>query len=416
MCKTTFNIITPTQKYLLLILLFGVIIPFVYGQPREELEQEKQRIEEEINLTTQMLKETKKSAETNLNQLIILNNQIKQREELINNINNRVSIINNQINELEGEIEILDSELKELKDSYANMIYHAYKNRSEYQRLMFLFSAKDFNQAYMRMKYMQKYARHRELQAEKIEETTNELNLQLSILEQNKKEQQNLLANYRNEINNLTHEKEEQSKTLNTLRNKEETLASQLKQQEKEAEELSKEIQRIIEEEKRRAAEKAKAEGRATPAKAFELTPEEQIISNNFYENKGALPWPSERGVITQHFGKQPHPVLSGVSISSDGVNISTTEGAKARAVFKGTVVRVFSIPGGNNAIIIRHGEYLTVYSNISEVFVSNGQKINTQQEIGIISTDPRDRKTELHMQVWKGTDKLNPEHWIAKR
>ncbi len=400
----------------LLILLLAILSGNIAAQTRENLEKERQRIQQEINLTNQLLEETKKSAETNINQLVILNNQISQREELLRTINNKISFINRQINSLTQEIKSLNKELEELKDSYANMIRHAYKNRDKNHRLMFLFSSKDFNQAYMRMKYMQQYARDRQLQAEKIIQTAQKLDEQVAELESSKKEQQQLLADHRKEIETLTTEREEQSNTVQSLRRKERSLMSQLKQQEKEAEELSNAIQRIIEEERRKAAEKAKAEGREAPATVFELTPEDQIISDNFYENKGSLPWPSERGIITRPFGEQSHPVLPGIRISNDGINISTTEGAKARAVFEGTVVRVFSVPGGNNAIIIRHGEYLTVYSNLAEVTVSNGQKVNINQEIGVISTDPRDNKTEVHLQIWKGTQKLNPAEWLARR
>ncbi len=415
MVKIILNNTMLKSRYLLL-LISAIITINVSGQTRESLERERQRIQEQISLTSRLLQETKKSAETNLNQLVILNNQITQREELLRNINNKITFINRRIKNLTKEIELLNTELEELKESYANMIRHAYKNRDAHNRLMFIFSAKDFNQAYMRIKYMQQYAHHRKLQAEKIEETAKKLDKQVSELEENKNEQQELLAEHQKEIKNLTLEKEEQNQTIQALRNKEQSLLNQLNQHEKEAEQLTRAIQRIIEEERRKAAERARAEGREAPATIFELTPEEQIISDNFYENKGSLPWPSERGIITSRFGEQDHPVLPGIRISNDGINISTTEGAKARAVFEGTVVRVFSVPGGNNAAIVRHGEYLTVYSNLSEITVRNGQRVNTRQEIGVISTDPRDRKTVLHLQIWKGAEKLNPAEWIARR
>jgi len=400
----------------ILLWLFATATVVATGQTRESLERERQRIQEEISLTSQMLEETKKSAEISLNQLVILNNQIIQREELLRNIRNKITFINRRINVLTKETENLNHELEELKNSYANMIRHTYKNRDANHRLKFIFSSQDFNQAYMRMKYMQQYAHHRKLQAEKIQKATEKLEMQISELEENKNQQQELLAEHRKEIQNISREKEEQNQTVQALRNKEQSLLNQLQQHEKEAEELSRAIQKIIEEERRRAAEKARAEGRVAPTTVFELTPEEQIISDNFYENKGSLPWPSERGIITRPFGEQPHPVLPNIRISNDGINISTTEGAKARAVFEGIVVRVFSVPGGNNAVIIRHGEYLSVYSNLSEVNVRNGQKVYTRQEIGVISTDPRDMKTELHLQIWKGTQKLNPSEWIAGR
>ena len=402
-------------KIVLFFFIIGSLF-FSYGQNRNELESERQRINREIALTNELLQETKKSAKTSINRLVILNNQIEKRKTLLNNIRSEITIINQQVESYEKEIDILNTELEELKESYANMIYHAYKNRSSYDRLMFIFAAKDFNQAYMRIRYMQQYSHHRKLQAERIEDAANKLDEKIAKLEERKIEQQIYLTQHQNELNILTAEKVEQNRTVHSLRQKEQSLLAQLKQKEKEANELSRAIERIIEEERRRAAEKARAEGRATPDRVFELTPEERIISDNFYENKGKLPWPSERGVITRHFGEQDHPVLPGIRISNDGVNISTTKGAMARAIFEGTVVRVFTQPRGDNAVIIRHGEYLTVYSNLTEVIVRNGQRVEIRQEIGVISTDPRENETELQLQIWKGNKKLNPTEWIARR
>ena len=403
-----------SKLILLLVLISSVVC--VFGQTREELEEERRKIEEEMELTSQLLEETKESAETNLNQLVILNNQISRREELLENIENKVSVINHQIENFTQDIDKLNEELEELKDSYAEMIRHAYKNRNAYHRLMFIFSADDFNQAYMRMKYLQQYAHHRKLQAEKIEEASSELEERIAELEASKNDQQDLLAEHREELTKLTQEKQEQNETLNTLRQREQALMDELSQQQERAQQLSNAIEEIIEEERRRAAEKAEAEGTATPTKAFELTPEEEIISENFHENKGSLPWPSERGIITQRFGEQPHPVLPGIKVSNDGINISTTEGAKAKALFEGTVVRVFTTPGGDNAVIVRHGEYLSVYSNLSLVMVRNGQSVDRQEELGIVSTDPRNNQTEIHLQIWKGNEKLNPAQWIVSR
>jgi len=403
------------SKLILLLFLTSSVV-CVFGQTRGELEEERRKIEEEMELTSQLLEETKESAETNLNQLVILNNQISRREELLENIENKISVINHQIENFTQDIDKLNEELEDLKDSYAEMIRHAYKNRNADHRLMFIFSAEDFNQAYMRMKYLQQYAHHRKLQAEKIEEASSELEERIAELEASKNDQQDLLAEHREELTMLTQEKQEQNETLNTLRQREQALMDELSQQQERAQQLSNAIEEIIEEERRRAAEKAEAEGTATPTKAFELTPEEEIISENFHENKGSLPWPSERGIITQRFGEQPHPVLPGIKVSNDGINISTTEGAKAKALFEGTVVRVFTTPGGDNAVIVRHGEYLSVYSNLSLVMVRNGQSVDRQEELGIVSTDPRNNQTEIHLQIWKGNEKLNPAQWIVSR
>ncbi len=385
------------------------------GQTREELERNKERIEREIQMISRMIQETQKTAEGGMNQLLMLNNQISRRESLIRNINNEISLLNRRIASHNQSIETLTAELEELREAYASMVRHAYRNRDSYQRLMFIFSSRDFNQAYLRMRYLQQYARHRQMQAEKIMETREKLDEQVATLEREKAEQQQLLARQRREIENLSGEKARQDRTVNQLKQKERELMSQLREQEKAARELQKAIEEVIAEERRRAQEQARREGKPAPD-MFTLTPEEQLISDNFAENKGKLPWPLERGVITGRFGEQPHPVLPGIKISNNGIDITTSEGARARAIFEGVVSRGVTIPGAYYAVIIRHGEYLSVYSNLKEVSVRNGQRVTTRQEVGIIATESREAKTNLHLEIWKGNEKLDPAQWIARQ
>jgi murein hydrolase activator len=382
-------------------------------QNRQELENNKRRIEQEIRLLNQLLGETKSSAELNVGQLLIINNRIASRQSLITNISNEINLINRRIATTTREKENLEKELEELRESYARMIVYAHRNRNSYQRIMFIFASNDFNQAYLRLKYLQQLARHRQVQADKITETT--LRLEENIVELNvqKQEQQKLLAEQQQEMQTLNREKEEQAKNIEQLRRKERELVQQLRNQEKAARDLDRAITQVIAEERRKAAEAAQQQGR-TATDAFRLTPEERLLSANFADNKGRLPWPLERGVITGFFGEQPHPVLPGIKIVNNGIDISTTQGSRARAVFEGTVARVFSIAGGY-AVIIRHGEYLTVYSNLSEVFVRNGQKVGVREEIGVIATDNAEAKTYVHLEVWHGNNKLNPADWISR-
>ncbi len=399
---------------LLSFLVLILVLP-ASGQTREELERNKQRIEREIQMISRMIEETQKTAELGMNELMMLNNQISRRESLIRNINNEITLLNRRIANHNLSIENLTNELEELREAYANMVRHAYRNRDSFQRLMFIFSSRDFNQAYMRMRYLQQYARHRQMQAEKIMETREKLDEQVATLEREKAEQQQLLARQRSEIENLSSEKARQDRTVNQLKRKERELMSQLREQEKAARELQRAIEEVIAEERRRAQEQARREGKPAPD-MFTLTPEEQIISDNFAENKGKLPWPLERGVITSPFGEQPHPVLPGIKISNNGIDISTTEGAEARAIFEGVVSRVVTIPGAYYAVIIRHGEYLSVYSNLKEVRVRNGQRVSTRQVVGVIATESREAKTNLHLEIWKGNEKLDPAQWIARQ
>ena len=385
------------------------------AQTRADLERNKLVIEEDIRLISQMLQETKRTAELGMNHLVMLTSQINNRERLIRTVNNEISLINVRVEALTEQIETLDRDLEQLREAYAKMIRHAYRQRDATRSIMFVLSSSTFNQAFLRMRYLQQYARHRQLQAEKIQETTQELVERRSELQQERRRQQALLVQQRRELQEVTREKAEQDRAVAQLRQREQELMQRLRRQEQAARELERSIERVIAEERRRAQELARAEGRST-ADMFALTPEERLLSDNFAENRGSLLWPVERGIITSSFGEQPHPVLRGIKINNNGVDITTMEGARARAIFEGVVSRIISVPGGNYAVIIRHGEYLTVYSNLSEVFVRNGDRVGIRQEIGLVGTEPREMKTHLNLQVWKGNDKLNPEHWLARQ
>mgnify|MGYP001091942559 CR=1 FL=1 len=396
----------------IILLAAPVIAP---AQTRADLEQNMQAIEREIRMINQMLQETQRTAQVNLNHLVMLNNQINRRQTLLRTINNEISAIDRRMRSLTENITALEQEMEELRESYAKMIRHAYRSRDSMRQLMFVFSASNFNQAYLRMKYLQQYARHRQLQAEKIRETGEELRARIAELEEERAVQQQLLVRQQEELASLSQEQASQNRTVTQLQRRERELMQQLRDQERAARELQRSIERIIAEEQRRAREAAAAEGRPA-TDMFALTPEERILSDNFAENRGKLLWPVERGVITSYFGEQNHPVLRGIKINNNGVDISTTQGAKARAIFNGTVSRVFSIPGGNYAVIIRHGEYLTVYSNLAEVFVRNGQQVTIREELGVIATDQREQKTMINLQVWRGNNKMDPAQWIARQ
>ncbi len=392
-----------------------LLVPHVYGQTREELEQNQQALQQEIRITGELLSQTQRTAEVSLNQLVMLNSQISRREQLLGNIQLEIRLINNRINTLTRNIQELEQERETLKEAYAQMIRLAARNSDALQRMMFIFSAETFNQAYLRMRYLQQYSHHRRLQAQRLAEISERLTEQKAALESERTNQQETLNRQRAEVRELNVEKASQERTVSSLKSREQQLMQQLREQERAARDLQNAIRRIIEEEQRRARERAEAEGRVA-TDMYALTPEEQLLSDNFAGNRGKLPWPLERGVITGHFGEQPHPVLPGIKISNNGVDISTSEGARARAIFEGRVSRIITVPGGYYAIIIRHGEYLSVYSNLSEVFVTNGQSVNTRDELGIVGTNHREAKTYLHLEIWKGNEKQNPASWIARQ
>jgi len=397
------------------ILLIGLLCFFssqlVYSQSKEKLQSDKKKIEQEIAYTNKLLSETKKSTQVTMGQLVLINNQIKQREQLIRNINAEIRSLNNSIETHNKSIEILKKELSELKEQYARMIYYAYKNKSAYNRLMFIFSASDFNQAYKRMKYMQQYSEYRKKQAEQIVEKQQELEAKLIELELFLSEKKDLLSAQNKERSALDSQRDDKSKAVAGLRQKEQELSRTLREKEAAAQRLQKAIETIIAEEIRKAAERA----RKASSTEIALTPEERALSNNFVANKGKLPWPLVRAVVTNFFGEQPHPVLPGIKVSNKGVDMATTKGAKVRAVFDGSVIRVIEMPMYRNVVIVSHGEYFSVYSKLDQVYVKVGDKVKTRQDIGLVYTNNEEGKTELHFQVWKGSVFLDPLHWLAR-
>jgi len=403
------------REELLRIAIFVFFIQFtvfqISAQDRKaELQDEKKKIEEDIKYNSQLLEETKKSKKITINQLVILKNQITAREKLIQNINVEIRTTNEQINLNNEIIKELNRDLEKLKNEYAKMIYYAYKNRDSYDRIMFLFSSTDFNQAFKRLKYFQQYSAYRKTQVELIEQTQEEINTTIKTLETYKSEKLALLKSLEDERNKLNLEKSQQNSVIKNLNKKEKELLVTIKDREKAAKKLQKEIEKIIAEEIRLAAKKSGT----TKTGTFALTPEEMQLSENFQSNKGGLPWPLERGVVSSTFGEHAHPVLKNVKTKNNGIDILTDKSSKVRAIFSGEVTRVISIPNYNYVIMIRHGEFLSVYSNLAEVYVQKGDKIEIKQEIGIIHTDTKESKTELHFELWKGKTLLNPSSWLA--
>ncbi len=414
------------KKAIIKFLLKKAVIPLVTlfilssvlnAQDRKAgLQQEKKQIEEEIAYTNKLLGQTQKNRRSTMDELAVLQQKIRQRERLINTIKAEVILLNNEINETTDSIFSLKVELKKLKEEYAKMIYYAYRNRSSYDRLVFLFSSRDFNQAYRRLKYFQQYGAYRRMQAELIIKTQASLLDKEQQLEQQKTDKQNLLAEEQNEKNLLENEKGDADRTVQNLSQKEKELKASLLAKEKAAAKLQKTIENIIAEEIRLAEERARAEVTSKTSSGFALTPEELQLSENFASNKGKLPWPTERGIVSSTFGEHQHPVLPRVKIINNGIDILTSEGEYARAVFSGVVTRIISVPNFNNVVIIRHGEYLSVYSNLDEVMVSKGQEVRTKQNIGRVYTNQSENKTELHFELWKAKDLMNPSYWLAKK
>lgn len=383
----------------------------VYAQSKAELEKKKKKTINEINYTNKLLQETRKNQKESENNLALLGSQIMSRQELISDINMEIDFVSGKIKETESIISMMIEDLDALKASYSKMLQIAWKNRNKNNEIMFLLSSSDFNQSYLRLKYMQQMADYRKRQLLAINSIKAVLEKQMEKLNMQKMEHQKLLDEEKVEAKNLETAKRQQESALAKLKGKEADLKKQLAEKNRQKQQLQAAIEKLIAEEVRKSSA---SKGKANTGK-YELTPEEKVVSDNFGSNVGKLPWPVQRGVIVSRFGKQPHPVIANVEIDNKGIDISTTSGSDARAVFDGEVRKVFSIPGTQNAVIIRHGEYLSVYTHLEKVYVSAGDKIKVKQAIGKIYTDDSENKTLLHFEIWKGSATLNPASWLAK-
>mgnify|MGYP001161362887 FL=1 len=397
----------------------------VLAQSKEELQDKKEQLQNEIKLTNDLLNEAKKEKNASINTLSTLKRKIAARDEMISTLGIEIGLYAKRIQQLEQEVFVTEesimqkqAELQSLKEEYAKLVYHAYHNRGAYDRLAFIFSAHSFHQAYKRIKYFQQYSQFRQQQVKLIEEKEAKLEMELLSLKQSKamllvekNKKTKALGNTESEKQQLDSERGEQQSLVNDLAKKEKQLKTELKTKEQQAKALDAQIRKIIEEEIRKAKEAAASTG--TPS--FSMTPEQKELAENFTTNKGTLPWPVERGVITERFGKQKHPVLAGIQTYNNGVKITTEKGASARAIFDGTVSRILNIPGAGKAIIVSHGDYFSVYNNLSDVFVAVGQSIKTKQEIGLVSTNSSTNETITELQIWKGNKKLNPAQWLYR-
>ena len=384
--------------------IFLFTFSFAFPQSRQELEKRKLQNEKDISYTNELIKKTEKNKNDSFNKLLLINSKITNREKLIKDMNSEIVLLNSNIETQYELINTLNKDYESLKNEYAKVILFYYKNRSHYDRIMFILASSDVNTAFKRIKYLQQYSDYRTNQANKLLETKAEIEKQVAELESMKSEKQQLLKDQQNEANELRKEKEDQNKIIQNLENQKTELRKKLDKQIQLANELQREIEKVIAEELAKANKKG--------PNVFQLTPEEKKLADNFASNKKKLPWPTERGVVTGHFGENPHPVLKGIMVRNDGIDISTTDGSYIRSVFDGVVTRVFVIPGAHTTVIIRHGNYLSVYSNLSEVFVKQGDKVKTKQSIGKIFTD--DDKSVLQFQIWKENVKLNPQDWLA--
>ena len=391
------------RRNLFFILLIGFVqLPFLSpGQSKENLRERIDRNEKEIQVANEILNETKTSKKNTINELYVLQKRIELRNDLIRNLNNQIENIDHQIEVNRDAVRKLQGDLERLKQQYARIIYSAYKHHKGFSKLMFLLSSESFHQAYKRYKYLNQFAKYRRNQAEKIQAKTEKLKYRIKEFENLRGNKQEVLAQKTSEKYKLKYETRNVRGKIQDLKAKEEQIRKDIAQKKTVIAQLQEEIQKIIEEERRKT-------------KAWKnLTAEHRELSASFEKNKGALPWPISNGIITREFGQNTHPVLKGIKINNNGVDISATENSRVRCLFNGVARKVVSIPGANLTVIIRHGNYLTVYSNLVDVNVEPGQRIATGEVIGQVYNDQTRNENVLHLEIYHENQKLNPEEWL---
>lgn len=422
--RTVFQKTTAVLIRTLVVLL--LLVTTSQAQTKKQLEEQRNKLMEQISFTKKQIEAVQKKKSTSINQLVTLKKQIQVRERLIENYGNEVSLTEQQIDNLSMVIESLERDLAKLKEEYARMLQVAYRNRSNYNSLLLILSASDFNQAYLRLRYLQQYNDFRQTQVRLINQTQVSLNKRKVQLEEKKVEKEGLLREEENQKTLLSYESDKTNQLVSTLSQNEKQLRKDLQEKESSRQRLNKAIEDIIKREIEAARKQEEERLRALGQKPttttrpkneeFQLTPEAKALGNDFAANQGKLPWPVEKGFISATFGEHPHPVLKNVKERNDGVNIRTAQGSAVKAVFRGEVTAVVNIPGMQRAVIIRHGQYLTVYAHLASVNVTKGDKVTTGQQIGTVYFDDDENKAEVHLQVWKGTTKVDPQGWIARK
>ncbi|MFL2601150.1 MAG: murein hydrolase activator EnvC family protein [Flavobacteriaceae bacterium] len=381
----------------------------ITNDQQKKLEAQRLKLKKEIKKINNLLFSNIKIRKNALNEVENIEIRLNVRLELIKVTNQQANLLTRRININQRNIDNQRKELDELKKEYAKMIQRSYASKSLQNRLMFLFSSENFLQAYRRIQYLKQYARYRRKQGLQISEKTRLLqNLNQVLIEEN--EMKTKLINENRDIRQkLAKEQKKQQELIKTLRLKQNSLRAQIVKKQKQRQRIDKEINRLIRE---AIAESNRISGKKS-REIFQLTPEAKLIAENFQQNKGRLPWPLEKGIVTQGFGRQRHPVVKTTIIQSNGVTISTEPLAKVRAVFEGEVMSVIIIKGSNPSVLIRHGSYITLYTNLSKLYVKKGEKVSSKQIIGEVFTNQQTGRTQLQFGIFNNIKALNPKDWV---
>ncbi|QIH38921.1 peptidase M23 [Flavobacterium petrolei] len=413
----------------LLSLIFICMTSLLWSQEsqQEKLEERKAQIQKEIRENEKLLQSVKKKEKSAVNVVIIQSTKIKLKEKLINTTEKQTKLLSNDMYINQVQINKLKKELAELKEDYAEMIVKSYKSRSSESRAMFLLSSENFLQAYKRAQYMKQYTGYRKMQGEEIKTKSNKLTDFNQKLNVQKTAKQKLIAENEKERLSLEKEKKEQLKLVNVIQKDKKKIAQEIKKKQQEYRTIDRQINKLIREaiaaaNRKAALEKAKANPSAPVSRAavssskIELTPESKIIADNFRANRGRLPYPVEKGYVSLGYGNQTHPLFNTITVHNSGVEITTDKGASARAVFGGEVTSVIVLSPVNKAVMIQHGDYFTVYQNLSSVNVSKGDKVSIKQSLGKVRTNGETGKTIIKFLILQNTTYNNPEGWLSPR
>ncbi|MFN3907445.1 MAG: murein hydrolase activator EnvC family protein [Flavobacterium sp.] len=399
---------------------------------QQRLEEQKQRLLAEIEQSKKILSEIKNQEKSIVAVIMQQKQKIDLRERLIQTNERQAQVLANEIKRNEKQIETLNKELEILKEDYARMIKKSYTSQSEQSKMMYLLSSENLLQAYKRNEYMKQYANHRKQQAEEIHEKNESLKLEIEKLSRKKQQQENLIAEQEKEKEVLEKEKKEQEALANKVKKDQKKVLTDISKKQSETKKIDQRINQLIRqaiaEANRKSAavkkgntssgstKKAESTTSTTAPNKIDLTPEGQIVSNNFKVNKGKLPWPTEKGYVSMKFGNNPHPLEPSIIVNSNGIEITTDNGSKARAIFPGEVMMVQELSPVNRAVFIQHGDFITVYQNLTTVNVTKGQKIAVNDIIGSIRFNESTQKTSMKFSVLQNDVYLNPVQWLMPR
>lgn len=388
-------------------LLFCLSMPTTFAQKsKSQLEKDRKENLQRIAETEKILEETESERKASLGQLTAINKQIQSRESLIGSLKQEIGLLDGEISDLTIVVNALQQDLINLKQEYAAMIYATYRSNWGYQTLTFLFSSSTFNQLFRRLEYLDQYSEARQLQVEQIEVVSVALAEQRTDVQSKKEQQNTLLTEQIRQNRNLISLKNKQSKLITALGKKEKQLQIEVADRKKSILELDKLIADLI--------KKEQAEKQSTAKSSAQVAAIEKV-STSFEANRNKLTWPVDAGFISSRFGKQPHPVLKGIMVDNQGVDIQTNKDASVKSVFNGKVATVAFVPGMNSVVILQHGDYYTLYAKLKKVNVKKGQQINIGDQLGEVFTDA-EGVSEVQFQVWKSSNKLDPAKWLTAR